>query len=202
MFGTDPITLIAKLLEPKLKFYGEKGVSLRMDTLCKLYTVVAENIRRAREKHPWQETAESKLQVNDLVLVKDPESAVFEPRYMTNYRITAIYGKNRIEVQDEKGHKSVRCSGHVKLCEPAEKVCHQLPLQAMYKQYRRTSKLLIHPKDVPKVPFNLFKEASHSDESRSWAEIVAVSHLEQASGDICVNINDSIDELQSRQVKN
>ena len=33
MFGRDPITPIAKLLEPKLKFYGEKGVSLRMDTL-------------------------------------------------------------------------------------------------------------------------------------------------------------------------
>ena len=52
MFGRDPITPIAKLLEPKLKFYGEKGVSLRMDTLRKLYTVAAENIRRPREKHP------------------------------------------------------------------------------------------------------------------------------------------------------
>ena len=76
MFGRDPITPIAKLLEPKLKFYGEKGISLRMDTLHKLYTVAAENIRRAREKHPWQETVEHKFQVIDLVLVKDPESAV------------------------------------------------------------------------------------------------------------------------------
>ena len=52
MFGRDPITPIAKLLEPKLKFYGEKGVSLRMDTLRKLYAVVTENIRKAREKQP------------------------------------------------------------------------------------------------------------------------------------------------------
>ena len=42
MFGRDPIMRIAKLLEPKLKFYGEKGVSLSMYTLCKLYMVVAE----------------------------------------------------------------------------------------------------------------------------------------------------------------
>ena len=129
MFGRDHITPLAKLLEPKPKFYGEKGVSLQMDTLCKLYTVVAKNIRQAREKQPRQETIPMKIQVNDLVLVKDPESAAFKPRYMPNYRVTAIYGKNRIEVQDEEGHKLIRRSGHVKLCEPAEKVCYQLSSQ-------------------------------------------------------------------------
>ena len=42
-----------------------------------------------------------------MVLVKDPDSAVFKPRYQPNYRVTAIFGDNRIEVQDEKGHKSI-----------------------------------------------------------------------------------------------
>ena len=82
MFGRDPITPIAKLLEPKLKFYGEKGTGVNMNTLQKLYTVVAENICKAQEKQPRQETPLSKLQVNDLVLVKDPESAAFDPKYM------------------------------------------------------------------------------------------------------------------------
>ena len=122
MFERDPITPVAKLLEPKLKFYGERGVSLRMDTLRKLYTVVAENIRKAREKHPRQETPPQKLEINDLMLVKDPESAAYEPKYMPNYRVTAIYGKNRIEVQDEKGNKSVRCAAHVKAYHPVDKV--------------------------------------------------------------------------------
>ena len=158
MFGRDPITLIAKLLEPKLKFYGEKGVSLRMDTLRKLYTVVAENIRKAREKQPRQGTTPPKVQVNDLVLVKDPESAVFEPRYMPNYRVTAIFGRNRIEVQDEKGNKSLRRAAHVKVCQPADKVIEQLPPQTVYEQYGRTLKLLIHPKDVPNIPLQLFEE--------------------------------------------
>ena len=35
MFGRDPITPIAKLLEPKLKFYGEKGIGVNMNTLRK-----------------------------------------------------------------------------------------------------------------------------------------------------------------------
>ena len=83
MFGRDPITPIAKLLEPQPRFYGEKGGSLRMDPLRKLYMVTAENICRAREKQPWQETT-NMLQVGDLVFVSDPDSGVFEQRYSPN----------------------------------------------------------------------------------------------------------------------
>ena len=184
MFGRDPITPIAKLLEPKLKFYGEKGVSLRMDTLRKLYTVVAENIRKAREKQPRQGTTPPKIQVNDLVLVKDPESAVFEPRYMPNYRVTAIFGRNRIEVQDEKGNKSLRRAAHVKVCQPVDKVIDQLPPQTVYEQYGRTSKLLIHPKDVPHIPFHLFEERQQT--------------MEEGENDISMlELNDTPDESNS-----
>ena len=84
MFGRDPITPIAKLLEPQPRFYMEKGGPLHMDTLRKLYMVTAENIRRAREKQPQQETT-NKLQVGDLVFVRDPDSGVFELRYSLNY---------------------------------------------------------------------------------------------------------------------
>ena len=192
MFGRDSITPIAKLLEPKLKFYGEKGVSLRMDTLCKLYTVAAKNIHRAREKHPRQEAVEHKFQVNDLVLVKDPESAVFELRYMPNYRIVAIHGKNRIEVQDEKGHRSIRRSGHVKPCQPTEKVCHQLPPQEVYEQYGRTSKLLIHPKDVPHIPLQVFEEQQQVKKLEDHeAEISQINDKKEI-------LVDTSDELRSR----
>ena len=184
MFGRDPITPIAKLLEPKLKFYGEKGISLRMDTLRKLYTVAAKNIRRAREKQPRQETVDHKFQMNDLVLVKDPESAVFEPRYMPNYRIVAIHGKNRIEVQDEKGHRSIRWSGHVKPCQPTEKVCHQLPPQEVYEQYGRTSKLLIHPKDVPRIPLEEQRQVKKLEDHE--AEISQINDKKE----ILVNTSD------------
>ena len=173
-FSRDPITPIAKLLEPKLKFYGEKGTGVNMDTLRKLYTVVAQNIRKAREKQPRQETVPPKLKVNDLVLVKDPESAAFDPKYMPNYRVMAIYGRNRIEVQDEKGSKSVRRAAHVKRCEPVDKVVAQLPPQAVYEQYGRASKLLIHPKDVPDVPFELFSgqlKTNHADTSDDGDEL-------------------------------
>ena len=42
MLGRVPITPVAKLLEPKQRYYGEKGSSLKMDTLTRLYREEAE----------------------------------------------------------------------------------------------------------------------------------------------------------------
>ena len=102
---------------------------------------------------------------------------------MPNYRVTAIYGRNRIEVQDEKGNKSVRRAAHVKICEPVDKVIHQLPPQAVYEQYGRRSKLLIHPKDVPEVPLQLFEQCKNNlekidecDESQNRTETEVTVH--------------------------
>ena len=39
MFGRDPITPVAKLLEPRPRYYGERGGALKRDTLRRLYTI-------------------------------------------------------------------------------------------------------------------------------------------------------------------
>ena len=101
MFGRDPITPVAKLLEPRPRYYGERGGALKLDTLRRLYKIVVQNIRKARERLPKIEEGPHKFKVNDMVLVKDPDAAVFEPRYQPNFRVTAIFGNNRIEVQYE-----------------------------------------------------------------------------------------------------
>ena len=195
MFGRDPITPVVKLLKPRPRYYGEKGAQLKMDTLRRLYTVAAENIHKARERMPKHE--EKKLhsfKVNDLVLVKDPCSAVFEPRYQPNYRVTAIFGDNRIEVQDEKGHKLVRRSSHVKYVEPSEKIVQQLPSKELLQKYGRSSKLLLPMKDIPDLQFTArkletiseFQEHSESswDDMEEVVEIVetSVSHQEFSNG--------------------
>ena len=128
MFGRDPITPITKLLEPRPRYYGERGSELKMDTLRRLYSIVVENICKACERTPnREEKRKHTIKVNDMVLVRDPDSAVFEPQYQPNFGVTAIHGDNRIEVQDEKGHRSVRRSSHVKYVELREKVIQQLP---------------------------------------------------------------------------
>ena len=154
MFGRDPITPVAKLLEPRPRYYGERGSALKMDTLRRLYMVVVQNIRKAREKLPKKEDEPHNFKVNDIVLVKDPDAAVFKPRYQPNFRVTAIFGNNSIEVQDGRGHKSIRRSAHVKYIEPSEKVIQQLPNEQVLKNYGRSSKLLLAAKDIPDLQFD------------------------------------------------
>ena len=137
--------------------------------------VTAENICRAREKQPQQETT-SELQVGNLVFVCDPDSGVFEPYCSPNYQIITIHRSNRTKVQDEKGHKPLRRAGHVKKVEPADKVCYQLPPDEVYKQFGRASKLLIHPKNVPNI--EMFS-AQGSDELVNPSEEVAELQKEQ-----------------------
>ena len=122
MFGRDPMTPVAKLLEPRPRYYGERGSALKMDMLRRLYTVVVQNICKAREKLSKKEDGPHNFKANNMVLVKDPDAAVFELRYQQNFRVTAIFSNNRIEVQDKCRHKSIRRSAHVKYIEPSEKV--------------------------------------------------------------------------------
>ena len=154
-----------------------------MDTLRRLYTIVVQNIRKAREKLPKKEEEPHKFKVNDMVLVKDPDAAVFEPRYQPNFRVTAIFGNNRIEVQDERGHKSVRRSAHVKYIAPSEKVVKQLPSEQVLKNYGRSSKLLLAEKDIPDLHFDVMnvKEKKETSEGTDVMEIVNVDTKESAT---------------------
>ena len=82
MFGRDPITPVASLLEPTPRYWGNKGGHLQMDALQRLYMLTAENLRMARESQQPKEEVKTKIKVGDLVLVKDVTAKVFEPRYL------------------------------------------------------------------------------------------------------------------------
>ena len=153
-----------------------------MDTLRRLYTIVVQNIRKAREKLPKKEEEPHSFKINDLVLVKDPDAAVFELRYQPNFRVTAIYSNNRIEVQDERGHKSVRRSAHVKYIAPSEKVIQQLPTGQVVENYGRSTKLLLAPKDIPNLHFNV----TDMDEKSDTLEKTEVMEILDVNTEECV----------------
>ena len=138
--------------------------------------VVVQNIRKAREKLPKKEDEPHNFKVNDMVLVKDPDAAVFKPRYQPNFRVRAIFSKNRIEVQDKRGHKSIRRSAHVKYIEPSEKLIQQLPSEQILKNYGRSSKLLLAAKDIPDLQFDVteVKKKGESSERTDVMEIIDV----------------------------
>ena len=148
-----------------------------MDTLRRLYMVVVQNIRKAREKLPKKEDEPHNFKVNDMVLVKDPDAAVFEPRYQLNFRVTSIFGNNRIEVQDECRHKSIRRSAHVKYIEPSEKVVQQLPSEQVLKNYGRSSKLLLAAKDIPDLQFDA-AEPGEKGEQLERTEVLEITDVD------------------------
>ena len=154
-----------------------------MDMLRKLYMVVVQNIRKAREKIPKKTDEAHTFKVNDMVLVKDPDAAVFEPSYQPNFRVTAIFGNSRIEVQDEWGHKSIRRSAHVKYIEPSEKVIKQLQSEQVLKNYGRSSKLLLAEKDIPNLHFDTAetKEKGKPSERTDVMEIMDVDTKESVT---------------------
>ena len=126
-----------------------------MDLLKKLYLLTAENVKKARERQNPAGVTEQKrdFKVNDLVLVRDITSGTFAPRFTPNYRIIAIHGPNRIVVKDEKGNETVRRASHLKICDPKEKVTAMVPGHDEYNNFGRSTKLLLHAKDVPHLQF-------------------------------------------------
>ena len=101
MVGRDPITPFLSLLELSPQYWGERGGHLHLDALQCLYTVTAENLRRARQKENTETemSLQNDLKIGDLVLVRDINSEVFEPKYSPNYRIIAIYGNSHIAIK-------------------------------------------------------------------------------------------------------
>ena len=67
-----------------------------------------------------------------------------------------------------------------------------IPPQEVYEQYGRTSKLLLHPKDVPHVPLEVFKEQRQVKKSEDHeAEISSIDNMKEI-------LVDNHDELRSR----
>ena len=73
---------------------------------------------------------------------------------MPNYRIVAGHGANRIVVRDEKGNETLRRASHLKACDWKQKVSNMVPGQQEYDKFGRSTKLLIHPRDILDLQFD------------------------------------------------
>ena len=169
MFGRDPIT-------PFLSLLGH----LHLYALQCLYTVTAENLRRARQKEKTETEMSlmNDLKIGDPVLVRDINSGVFEPKYSPNYRIIAIYGNNHIAVKALDGKVQVWHRGHIKKIDPVDKVISLLPSTEVYQKFGRKTKLLIHPDNIPDTNISLQsrKQTEATTEDNKISENYQDSH--------------------------
>ena len=209
MFGRDPITPFAKLLEPTPRYWGDRGGHLKLDLLKRLYLVTAENIKRARNQRDPADQAETKavFKVNDQVLVRDVTSGAFAPRYTPHNRVVAVHGPNRIVISDEKGNESVRRASHLKHCDAKTKFASMVPENNEYEEFGRSTKLLLHPKDIPELHFPVENNANSSRQleiNNVIESIVEITPNCQETSEIPpvmgMDYNDNVLEVQTNQI--
>ena len=168
-----------------------------------LYTVTAENLRRARQKEntETETNLQNNLKIGDLVLVRDINSWVIELKYSANYRIIAIYGNNHIAVKAPDGKVQVQCRGHIKKIDPVNKVILMLPSTEDYQKFGRKTKLLIHPDIIPDTNISL----PSRKQTEVLTEDIEISENYQDSHEkleILSRGNTKNDKLQSTMINN
>ena len=92
---------------------------------------------RQKENTETETNLQNDLKIGDLVLVRNINLGVFEPKYSPNNRILAIYGNNLIAVKVLDGKVQVRCRGHIKKIDPIDKVISLLPSAEDYQKFGR-----------------------------------------------------------------
>ena len=103
----------------------------------------------------------------------------------------AIHGPNRIVVRDEKGNETVRRASHLKTCEAKAKVTIMMPELSEYNSFGRSTKLLLHPRDIPDLQFSSKTEDKGEISPKMEVSEVQVIKLPNPSHKYIVDLADS-----------
>ena len=153
MFGRDPRIPLQQMLTPKLRYLGDEDNILSLESLKRIYYLVAQNLKLARERlGKDKKTYPSKLSKNDLVMLKIHVKEPFGPTYKRYYRIVSFRG-NQVEVMPQDGGKShmVHISD-VKYIMPTDSIIQHLP---DFNKLGRKTKYNLNPDHIPDLPWQL-----------------------------------------------
>ena len=83
MFGRDPVLPLNTLLKPKIRYMGNDINIISLETMKKLYEIMATNLKLAWEKwDPQEQPISTKLQPGDMVLIQNHVKGPFDPKYI------------------------------------------------------------------------------------------------------------------------
>ena len=154
MFGRDPRLPLNTLLKPKIRYMGTEENILSLEALQRIYLLVAENLRLARERmHKNQQPYPTKLKPGDMVMIRTHKGGQFQPMYKGYYRIISFKG-NQVEViniEKNKKSKMVHISD-VKYVMPVDSIIPHLPIP---NQFGRMTKYNLNLKNVPDLQWKL-----------------------------------------------
>ena len=153
MFGRDPRVPLNTLLTPKIRYMGTEENILSLEALQRIYHLVAENLKIAKERlHKNQQAYPTKLKTEDMVMIKTHAEGQFQPIYKGYYRIVSFKG-NQVQVVPVEGGKPhfVHITD-VKYIMPVDRIIPHLPLP---NQFGRMSKYNLNPKNIPDLKWKL-----------------------------------------------
>ena len=129
---------------------------LSLETLQRIYHLVIENLRLAREKfHKNQQLYPTKLKTEDMVMIKTHAEGQFQPKFKGYYRIISFKG-NQVQVRPVDGGKPLYVHiSDVKYVMPVESLIPHLPLP---NQFGGAAKYNINPNKVPNLHWTLSSE--------------------------------------------
>ena len=147
MFGRDPRIPLTEILGPCIRYLGTDETILPLESLHKMYLIVAENLQKARirDKSPkkWTHT----IRPNDLVMVKKHLRKTFDPKYGGIFHVLSIKG-NQAQVTPVglKHDPQMVHVSHLKEVFPVDIIIDKIP---DYSTFGRKTKLAIHPDQIP-----------------------------------------------------
>ena len=98
MFGRDLRLPLTELFQHKLRYLGTDETILSLQALRNMYLIIAENLRKARERNNTAYPKKSAtIQQNQLVTLKVHIRKALDPRYEGTYRVICIKG-NQVEI--------------------------------------------------------------------------------------------------------
>ena len=127
---------------------GDDENILSLEALKQVYNLVTENLKIAREKMKKNKGGDpfiTKLNKNDLVMIKNHARKPFEPLYKGYYRIVSFKG-NQVEIMPQNGGSThlVHISD-VKYIMPVDSIIQQLP---DFPQLGRKTKYNLNPDHI------------------------------------------------------
>ena len=153
MFGRDPRVPLNTLLTPKIRYMGTEENILSLEALQRIYHLVAENLKIAKERlHKNQQAYPTKLKTEDMVMIKTHAEGQFQPIYKGYYRIVSFKGNQVQVIPVEGGKPHLVHITDVKYIMPADSIIPHLPLP---NQFGRMSKYNLNPKNIPDLKWNL-----------------------------------------------
>ena len=147
MFGRDPRIPLNTLLQPKIRYMGTDENILSLEALQRIYYMVAENLKLARERQTKQKSYHPiKLKTEDMVMIKTHADGQFQPVYKGYYRIVSFKGNQVQVIPCEGGKPHFVHITDVKYVLPADGVISHIPT---FNQFGRKTKLNLNPDIVP-----------------------------------------------------